>query len=233
MAQKPKDIETREAEKKAEEKKKERPAPAKKKQIEGVRGIVRVAETDLDGTRKLGISLVKIRGIGQGLAAALPRVTGLDANELLGRMTEEQIVKLEAAIRDPASLGIPAHMINRRVDPVDGTTKHVVSSNLTIAKKNDIDSMKKMHSYKGIRHELGLPVRGQRTRSSFRTGMTAGVSRAKVTAAAPAGAPAPAAGKAAATTPAAPGAATAPSAKPSAAGGPPAAAAPKKEERKK
>jgi small subunit ribosomal protein S13 len=233
MAQKPKDIENREAEKKAEEKKKERPAPAKKKQIEGVRGIVRVAETDLDGTRKLGISLVKIRGIGQGLAAALPRVTGLDPNELLGRMTEEQIAKLEAAIRDPASLGIPAHMINRRVDPADGTTKHVVSSELTIAKKYDIDSMKKMHSYKGVRHELGLPVRGQRTRSSFRTGMTAGVSRAKVAAAAaPAGAPVPAAGKAAATTPAAPGAATATAAKPAAAGGPPAAAQ-KKEERKK
>ena len=39
--------------------------------------------------------------------------------------------------------------------------------------------MKKIHSYKGIRHESGLPVRGQRTRSSFRTGGIVGVSKKK------------------------------------------------------
>jgi small subunit ribosomal protein S13 len=29
--------------------------------------------------------------------------------------------------------------------------------------------MRKMRSYKGVRHQLGQPVRGQRTRSTFRT----------------------------------------------------------------
>jgi hypothetical protein len=41
-----------------------------------------------------------------------------------------------------------------------------------------------MRAYKGVRHELGQPVRGQRTRSSFRTQKTVGVARKKVVAAA-------------------------------------------------
>ncbi|HDD46536.1 MAG TPA: 30S ribosomal protein S13, partial [Candidatus Aenigmarchaeota archaeon] len=43
--------------------------------------------------------------------------------------------------------------------------------------KLDINFMKKIKTYKGIRHALGLPVRGQRTRSSFRKGRTIGVKR--------------------------------------------------------
>ena len=44
----------------------------------------------------------------------------------------------------------------------------------------DIDKLKKIRCYRGVRHMQGLPVRGQRTRSSFRkSGKTVGVSREK------------------------------------------------------
>jgi len=71
-------------------------------------------------------------------------------------------------------------MLNRRIDPSTGESKHLVSSELSLAIRSDIDFMKKIRCYKGIRHELGLPVRGQRTKSSFRTGMIVGVTKAKL-----------------------------------------------------
>jgi small subunit ribosomal protein S13 len=39
--------------------------------------------------------------------------------------------------------------------------------------------MKRIKSYKGVRHHLGLKVRGQRTRSTGRHGLVVGVVRAK------------------------------------------------------
>ncbi|MBU5557883.1 MAG: 30S ribosomal protein S13 [Candidatus Aenigmarchaeota archaeon] len=204
---KPKKLEKEQAVTKAVEKVK--PTEVKKKIVPaGVRGIVRIAEVDLDGTKKLHQALLKIKGIGHAMALAVPKAAGIDGNVLAGSLTDDQLEQLEAVIAEPTKFGIPAHLVNRMADPVTGENKHLVSSELSITIKSDIDQMKKIRCYKGVRHELGLPVRGQRTRSSFRTGMTAGVTRAKAAAtAAPAkAAPSPGAAKVAATTPATPGA---------------------------
>lgn len=98
---------------------------------------------------------------------------------MIGSLSDEQLKKLEDVMKNPGSYGIPYHMLNRRGDPQTGQNKHLISSELNFAIKSDIDAMKKMRSYKGIRHELGLPVRGQRTRSSFRTGGIVGVVKKK------------------------------------------------------
>jgi len=235
-----------EKEKKAEETKKEKvkeKKPEKKKIIEGVRGVVRLAEMNLDGTKKVRNAVIGIKGIGKSLANSIVMVSGIDPNVLLGSLTDEQIQKLEDAIKNPSKYGVPFHMLNRRIDPSTGESKHLVSSELSLAIRSDIDFMKKIRCYKGIRHELGLPVRGQRTKSSFRTGMIVGVTKAKLKP----GAVAPAAPGAAAPTPtggakpgapvagkpAAPAPATTTGAKPTT----PAPAAPvkteKKEEKKK
>ncbi len=49
----------------------------------------------------------------------------------------------------------------------------------TSTERDDINLMKMIRCYKGIRHEQGQKVRGQRTRSNGRTGMTMGVIRKK------------------------------------------------------
>jgi len=235
-----------EKEKKAEETKKEKvkeKKPEKKKIIEGVRGVVRLAEMNLDGTKKVRNAVIGIKGIGKSLANSIVMVSGIDPNVLLGSLTDEQIQKLEDAIKNPSKYGVPFHMLNRRIDPSTGESRHLISSELSFTTRSDIDFMKKIRSYKGIRHELGLPVRGQRTKSSFRTGMIVGVTKAKLKP----GAVAPAAPGAAAPTPtggakpgapvagkpAAPAPATTTGAKPTT----PAPAAPvkteKKEEKKK
>jgi small subunit ribosomal protein S13 len=70
--------------------------------------------------------------------------------------------------------------VNRRKDLRDGDDKHLISNRLTITVKRDIERMKKMRSYKGIRHQLGLKVRGQRTKSTGRGGLVIGVVRSKL-----------------------------------------------------
>lgn len=202
-----------------------KPSGPKKILPEGVRGIVRLAETDLDGTKQLKSGLSRIKGIGLPLTFAITRALGMDPSTIIGTLTDEQVARLEAGVKDPAKLGIPVHMLDRRGDLADGKDKHLVSSMLTITRKFDVDGMRKIRCYKGVRHELGLPVRGQRTRCSGRTGMTAGVSKAKAQAAAPAGAPAgvPGMAKTAGTTSAAPaagGKAAAPSQVPAKGGAP-------------
>lgn len=147
---------------------------------EGIRGILRIAGTDLDGNKKISTALLKINGIGQSLALAIPKASGLDPNLLLGSLSEEQIKKLESVIKDPIKFGIPSHMVNYRFNPETGEDAHLVASDLKFNIKSRIDFMRKIRSYKGIRHELGLPVRGQRTRGSFRTGKVVGVARKRV-----------------------------------------------------
>jgi small subunit ribosomal protein S13 len=78
---------------------------------------------------------------------------------------------------------------------------HIVGVDLEVRRKDDINLMKMIRSYKGVRHEDGQKVRGQRTRSNGRTGLTLGVMRQRLLqGAAPAegGAPAAAAEKPAA-----------------------------------
>jgi len=149
------------------------------KKIEGVRMIVRFAEADLYGAKKIANALLRVRGVGQTLAKAIVDVSGVNPNQMVGKLSDEELKKLEDITRNPLEHGIPAYMVNRQKDPETGENMHKLSSELLFAKKSDIDAMKKMQCYKGVRHQAGLPVRGQRTRSSFRTGAKVGVVKKK------------------------------------------------------
>lgn len=141
--------------------------------------LIRISRTDIDGNKKLIMALQDIYGIGEAMARAIVRVTKLDPNKLAGYLTEEEVKKIEEVLADPAKFGIPSWMFNRRKDYVTGEDKHVIEGDLIVVKQEDINRLKRIRCYRGIRHELGLPVRGQRTRSTFRRGQTVGVSRRK------------------------------------------------------
>ena len=87
--------------------------------------------------------------------------------------------RLEEAILNPQSLGIPGGMLNCRNEPLTGRTRHLTASQLDFTHKMDINELKKMKCYRGVRHIQGQPVRGQRTRSSFRKGKSVGGRRKK------------------------------------------------------
>ncbi len=160
-----------------EEKPTDKKAP-KEKRI----AIVRVSGRDLDGSMRLDRAISKIRGVSFTLGNAISDLSGIGGKKV-GELTEDEIKKIEDMVKNPIKYGVPAWLCNRRGDPADGTDRHIVSADLELTHKMDINELKKRKCYRGIRHITGLPVRGQRTRSSFRKSATVGVSRSKAKAA--------------------------------------------------
>jgi len=163
-----------------EEKPKEKKAakPVKVERVkEEARTLVRVAATDLDGERPVTIALKRIKGISQMMSNAICTVSGIDCSRKLGSLSEAEIQKLEEIIKEPMKFGVPVWAVNRRRDIMTGADMHLTGPDLDMTTRFDVQRMVDMKSYKGVRHMLGLPVRGQRTRSSFRKGKVVGVIR--------------------------------------------------------
>ncbi|MGC2790028.1 MAG: 30S ribosomal protein S13 [Thermoplasmata archaeon] len=177
------------------------------------RYIVRVSNSDLDGTRPVALALTGVRGVGLRLAEVACRLADVKATERIGNLPEPTVEAIESTLATlPAK--VPGWMINHRHEQVMGETLHLIGPELETRRRDDVNLMKMIRSYRGVRHERGQKVRGQHTRSNGRTGMAAGVLKkaAKEAAAAsgkeeaaPAAAPAaaPSAAKAAASKPAA------------------------------
>ena len=142
--------------------------------------IVRLHGTNIDGTKMVPYALTEVKGVGIRLARSIVKQLGLDATERLGSLSDADVKKLETAIDDPASIGLPTWMLNRRKDPMTGDDLHVLSSDLDLMNKDDVDLMRETRSWKGERHARGLKVRGQRTKTTGRTGRSVGVSKSKV-----------------------------------------------------
>jgi small subunit ribosomal protein S13 len=143
----------------------------------GMRVIVRVLGTDLDGEKGVQHALLKVKGISYSMAKAICKVAKIDPKKKLGSFTESEISQLEDVLREPAKFGVPSWTANRRRDIETGADMHVTSTDVEVRRKFDVKRMIDKKSYKGVRHMHGLPVRGQRTKSSFRKGKTVGVVR--------------------------------------------------------
>ncbi len=141
------------------------------------RYLVRVVGTDIEGKMLVPYGLSRIPGFGIRTGYALCRLAGIDPRKRIGHLTEEESEKLDSIAEKFHEQQLPSWVLNRRGDLLSGMNMHMVGSDLVMSVREDINLMKKIKSYKGVRHILGLPVRGQRTRTSFRTGMTVGVSR--------------------------------------------------------
>ncbi len=179
---------------KEETKKEEKKRPDQRREIPIL--IIRVAGTDLDGEKPIIRALRKIKGIGMTMSKAICLAANVNPQVKLGSLGEAEIANLENVIKNPANFNIHKFLLNRRIDPETGEAIHLTSSDLDIAKRFDVQRYVNLHTYRGWRHMLGQPVRGQRTRSSFReTGRTVGVMKKGVVqkpGAAPAAAVAPA-----------------------------------------
>jgi len=144
---------------------------------QGFRHIVRIAGMDIEGDLLLPYGLAKIKGIGYNFALALIRVLGYDPRLRVGFLTDEDVKRIEDAINNPSKYGIPSWYFNRRKDYVTGEDKHLIGADLIFAARQDIEREIKIKSWRGIRHALGLKVRGQRTHTTGRIGPTVGVSK--------------------------------------------------------
>lgn len=138
---------------------------------------IRFLEYVLDGDKKIKDALREVKGLGHRLAAVIAK-TQKFGDKTMGELSEEEITGLENYVKNLHN-HVPAWMLNHRNDQFTGQNLHYIGTDLTVAVKQDIDFMKKIRCYKGVRHIMGQPVRGQRTRTSFRSGKTVGVIKKK------------------------------------------------------
>jgi small subunit ribosomal protein S13 len=141
---------------------------------------VRLCDTDLNGNLKIERSITRIRGVSHAFSRAVRVKAGFKKDRKLGDLSDDELKKLEKIILNPLSQGIQSFILNRQKDYDTGADKHLTSTELDLEKKNDIALMRSIKSYKGVRHAIGLKVRGQRTKSTGRKGSAVGVSKKKL-----------------------------------------------------
>ncbi len=147
--------------------------------------MIRIANTDLNGEKPIVMALCKIKGVNQMMANALCYVSGIDRTKKAGDLTDTEEKRLNDVIKSPRQAGVPEWMLNRRNDTESGEDVHLIGSDIAYTKENDIKRMKKLKTYKGVRHQAGLPVRGQRTKSNFRKNKKKGSGKKQARAARP------------------------------------------------
>lgn len=134
----------------------------------------------VDGNAKLEYGLTQIKGIGMRFAQAIVIVANISREMRIGAVPEKDLNRIEEIILDPVGNGIPNWMVNRKHDLRTGDDRHLLGGQLEITVKRDIDRMKRIRSYKGVRHHRHLKVRGQKTKSTGRHGLVVGVMRSRL-----------------------------------------------------
>ncbi|MCC7011963.1 MAG: 30S ribosomal protein S13 [Planctomycetes bacterium] len=107
----------------------------------------RLIGVDIPPQKRLEIALTYIYGIGRETAQKICDSTGLDRGMRARDLNEDQIAHLATYIQ--------------KTYAVEGQLRRQVAAN--------INRLREIGCYRGMRHRRGLPVRGQRTRTNART----------------------------------------------------------------
>ncbi|MCG7844914.1 MAG: 30S ribosomal protein S13 [Methanomassiliicoccales archaeon] len=142
------------------------------------RYIVRIVNTDIDGNKPVVVGVQNIKGVGKRVAEVVVRKAGLDRMAKIGTLDEAATDELAKMIITYGEYA-PNWVINRQSDYETGEDHHIVGVDMDIVLKDDLNRLKMIRCYRGVRHDTGHKVRGQRTRSNGRKGLTLGVSKAK------------------------------------------------------
>lgn len=133
--------------------------------------LVRILSEDIEGKMKVYAGLTKIKGVSWAIANAVCNKLRIDKNRKIGSLSPEEIKKISEFVKNPK---VPLFLLNRRKDFETGENRHLSGNDLDLQKEFDIKRLKKIKSYRGIRHAAGLPVRGQRTKAHFRKNKSKG-----------------------------------------------------------
>lgn len=110
--------------------------------------MARIVGVDLPAEKRTEIALTYVRGIGRRTARKILDETGISPDVRVKDLTDAQVGKIIGAIEKGGYR-------------VEGELLSEVTLN--------IKRLREIGAYRGLRHERGLPVRGQRTRSNART----------------------------------------------------------------
>lgn len=107
----------------------------------------RVIGIDIPGKKRLVISLTYLYGIGRHTAEQICRELGFDESVRAETLSQEDVARINAHLQE----------------------NYVVEGDLRRQVQNDIKRLISINCYRGQRHRVGLPVRGQRTSTNART----------------------------------------------------------------
>jgi small subunit ribosomal protein S13 len=107
----------------------------------------RISGVDIPSDKQIKISLTYIFGIGHGLSGEILKKAGVDGNARTKDLSEEEIARISSTIESGYQ--------------TEGHLKRNITQN--------INRLKEIGCYRGLRHRKGLPVRGQRTKTNART----------------------------------------------------------------
>ena len=138
--------------------------------------IVRLVNTDIDGQKRTVIGLQSIKGVGKRVAEVVTKKAGVDPKAKFGSLPDEKVKEIEELVKSYVEYA-PTWAINRQMDYETGADMHLFGNDLDLVQKDDINRMKMIRCYRGIRHEGHHKVRGQRTRANGRNGLTLGVAK--------------------------------------------------------
>ena len=129
------------------------------------RRIVRIADTDLDGSKKVKDLLRTIPGISFSYSNALMHALNIPYDMKLQDMGEKELNELKGALSDPFKYKIPHWMFNWRKDEETGLDYHLLSNDLKSKTTMQIQKIKTSRSYRGYRHSFNYKMRGQKVKS--------------------------------------------------------------------
>lgn len=108
--------------------------------------MARIAGIDLPNEKRIDVAITRVYGIGKFTGQKILAKVRVDPAIRVKNLTSEQINLLQKEIE---------------TIPVEGELKKIVRENIL--------TLKRIQSYRGLRHAMKLPVRGQRTRTNART----------------------------------------------------------------
>jgi len=107
----------------------------------------RIIGIDIPENKRLEISLTYIYGVGPEISKEIILKLSLDPNMRTKDLSQEDIARINATLQ----------------------SEYIVEGDLRRQVQNNVKRLVSIHCYRGLRHRLGLPVRGQRTRSNARS----------------------------------------------------------------
>lgn len=102
-----------------------------------------------------------VKGIGYNTARIILMKLNIDKDKRLGELTDHEIKKIEEILSNKKLEALPSWIYNRRKDFDTGLDLHYVTSDLVFVVRNDIEREKKLKSWRGVRHSLGLRLGGK------------------------------------------------------------------------
>ncbi|KAJ2520052.1 ribosomal 40S subunit protein S18B [Coemansia sp. RSA 1939] len=141
--------------------------------------MIRLLNTNVNGNVKIMYALTAIKGVGRRYSNLVCKKADVDMSKRAGELTGEELERLVEIIQNPLQYKIPQWFLNRQKDHTTGKYSQLVSNQVHSTLREDLERMKKMRVHRGLRHVVGLRVRGQHTKTTGRRGRTVGVTKKK------------------------------------------------------